>query len=148
MMDANSSGRSTLRILDGVRILVVEDNLFNTLAINAYLRHWGCDMDHASNGIEALQRLNPSHHLVLMDIHMPEMDGLEATHLLRLRGETLPIIALTADYTLDEQQDIYGGGFSAILYKPIKPRELLDQIQQFTGQPSSMADGVADELLP
>ncbi|WP_431217861.1 ATP-binding protein [Puia sp. P3] len=83
--------------LHGIQILLVEDNPLNVLVARTMLENNGAIVDVATNGEEALTALNPARHqLVLMDLHMPVMDGYEATILLRKRGETIPIIALTA----------------------------------------------------
>ncbi|GAB2798885.1 hypothetical protein GCM10027275_50740 [Rhabdobacter roseus] len=148
MYQINSTEPRSPYELSGIRILVVEDNPINTFALGAYLKRWGCVFDVASNGLEALQKLDSSFDLVLMDIHMPEMDGLEATRLLRLRGEILPIIALTADCTLDVQLDLYEGGFSAVQYKPIQPKNLLDLILHLRSHHPIGTLGIPDEIRP
>lgn len=83
----------------------------------------------ALNGQEALEKLDTSkHHLVLMDLHMPVMDGYEATQRLRERGETLPIIALTASLAKEIEGDAYKAGLDAIIVKPFNPDELRETI--------------------
>ncbi|WP_221394276.1 response regulator [Dyadobacter sp. NIV53] len=115
--------------LSGVQILIVEDNPMNVLVLKKFLRRWGAESEVAENGEEAVNKLDPSkHQIILMDLHMPVMDGYEATKVLRSRGETVPIIALTASVALDVEKDIYGIGINAIIFKPFIPDNLLQTI--------------------
>ena len=117
------------QLLAGSSILLVEDNLLNVKVATAFLQRWGAQVDVAFNGNEALQKLDSTkHHLVLMDLHMPVMDGYEATKLLRERGETMPIIALTASLAKEIEGDAYKAGLNAIIVKPFNPDELRETI--------------------
>ncbi|GAB3175698.1 ATP-binding protein [Telluribacter humicola] len=112
--------------LEDVHILIVEDNKMNVLVAQNFLKRWGATSDVAANGKEALTKLDPSRHdLVLMDLHMPVMDGYEATRLLRERGESIPIIALTASIAQEVEGRVYSIGFNDIVVKPFNPNELL-----------------------
>jgi CheY-like chemotaxis protein len=89
-------------------------------------------VDVAINGVEALEKLNPQlHSLVLMDLHMPVMDGYEATALLRKRGETLPIIALTASTPKEVESEAFAAGLNDVVVKPFSPDELYRVILQY-----------------
>ena len=111
------------------KILVVEDNEINRLAIKNMLMARGYDVVEASNGIEALERLK-SVSLILMDIHMPKMDGITATHLI-LEKVDIPIIVLTADVTSSAQTECLEAGALKILLKPIRNQELLSLIDEY-----------------
>jgi len=111
--------------LHGIHILLVEDNPLNVLVARTMLENNGAIVDVATNGEEALTALNPSRHqLVLMDLHMPVMDGYEATTLLRKRGETIPIIALTASTPKEVESEAFSAGLNDVVVKPFSPEEL------------------------
>jgi CheY-like chemotaxis protein len=89
------------------------------------LENNGATVDVAVNGKEALEMLDASRHrLILMDLHMPVMDGYEATILLRRRGETLPIIALTASTPKEVESEAFSAGLDDVVVKPFSPDEL------------------------
>jgi CheY-like chemotaxis protein len=116
-------------VLDGRRILLAEDDVRNIFALTAALEQEGTAVDIARNGKEALARLDqePSIDLVLMDIMMPEMDGLEATREIRKRNgsKSLPIIALTAKAMPDDRQQCIAAGANDYIAKPIDVEKLL-----------------------
>jgi len=112
-------------LLNNISILLVEDNPLNVLVAQTMLENNGARVEVATNGAEALERLDASRHqLVLMDLHMPVMDGYEATILLRKRGETLPIIALTASTPKEVESDAFAAGLDDVIVKPFSPDEL------------------------
>jgi signal transduction histidine kinase len=124
-----SNGRDSL--LRNVSILLVEDNPLNVLVAQTMLENNGALVEVATNGVEALERLDATRHqLVLMDLHMPVMDGYEATVLLRKRGETLPIIALTASMPKEVESDAFAAGLNDVIVKPFSPDELYRVILQ------------------
>jgi CheY-like chemotaxis protein len=113
------------QLLKGITVLLVEDNPLNVLVAQTMLENCGAVVDVATNGLEALEKLDATrHHLVLMDLHMPEMDGYEATVLLRKRGETLPIIALTASTPKEVESEALAAGLTDIVVKPFNPDDL------------------------
>nr|WP_272887037.1 ATP-binding protein [Phenylobacterium aquaticum] len=118
--------------LEGVSILVAEDNPINQAVARAILEAVGARIDTADNGAIALERLSGGgYDLVLMDVHMPVMDGVEA--LVRIRaGEAgepdLPVIALTADAMSGETQRLMAQGFDDVQPKPIQPMALVGAI--------------------
>ena len=121
------------RLLQGVTILLVEDNPLNVLVAQTILENSGAIVDVATNGEEALSKLDVSrHHVVLMDLHMPIMDGYEATRLLRERGVILPIIALTASTPKEVESEAFAAGLTDILVKPFNPDDLYRIILQHT----------------
>ena len=119
------------KTLSGINILLVEDNPLNVLVAQTMLENNGAIVDVATNGAEALDRLDSGRHqLVLMDLHMPVMDGYESTILLRKRGETLPIIALTASTPKEVESEAFAAGLNDVVVKPFSPEELYRVILQ------------------
>jgi signal transduction histidine kinase/ActR/RegA family two-component response regulator len=121
-LNAQPQQRNREEILRNQRILLVEDNRVNQLVASQVLKKLGIVVDVANNGQEAIDCLEKAqYNLVLMDIQMPVMDGLEATRRIRLdkRFKQLPIIAMSAGVTLDEQDRCTAAGMSAFLSKPI-----------------------------
>jgi signal transduction histidine kinase/CheY-like chemotaxis protein len=127
------------QLLRGIHILLVEDNPLNVLVAQTMLENNGARVDVAVNGAEALDKLDARiHQLILMDLHMPVMDGYEATVLLRKRGETLPIIALTASTPKEVESDAFAAGLNDVVVKPFSPDELYRVILQYV-QPVSIS---------
>lgn len=119
--------------MDGLNILVVEDNKINILVIEKHLETWGIGFDSAYNGKEAIEKLiKKSYDLVLMDLQMPVMNGFEAVQLIReLSGgvySKLPIIALTAADGQLLQEKIETAGFNSSLTKPFRSEQLYEKI--------------------
>ncbi|MEO6685746.1 MAG: ATP-binding protein, partial [Dyadobacter sp.] len=128
-----SIGRPEEKPLQNLNVLIVEDNRMNVLVINSFLKRWGAISDVAVNGQEALEKLDATRHqIVLMDLHMPVLDGYEATKQLRERGETLPIVAVTASVAPDVKEKMFAIGISDIISKPIDPEKLLGVIIEQT----------------
>jgi CheY-like chemotaxis protein len=118
--------------LQGISILVVEDNPFNIMVAQSLLERGGATVDVATNGEEALNMIQPEkYHLVLMDLNMPVMDGFEATRRLRARGVTLPVIALTASLPAEVEKDVQSAGLTDIVVKPFNPDELFRVILKY-----------------
>jgi CheY-like chemotaxis protein/signal transduction histidine kinase len=113
----------------GRRILLVEDDVRNIFALTSALQPKGADIEIARNGVEALRRLaaHPPIDLVLMDIMMPEMDGLVATREIRKRPAWthLPIIALTAKAMPDDRRECLEAGANDYIAKPISVDKLV-----------------------
>jgi len=115
----------------GARILIVEDNPFNQQIAYELLDQAGAIVALANNGREALDQLRlQAADLVLMDLQMPEMDGLTATRELRLRPETraLPIIAMTANAGADDQARCRDAGMNDVILKPFQPSQLYAKV--------------------
>ena len=127
------TGSLSVTATRGLRILVAEDNPINQVVAETMLAAVGIDVTLAASGAEALEKLRTqSFDLVLMDIHMPHMDGIEATTRIR-NGEAgahdIPIIALTADVMSGERDRLLGLGFDDLRSKPITPAALLGAVQ-------------------
>jgi len=125
--------RSREAIFEGRTILVVEDDVRNVYALTSALEPKGANIRIARNGREAIERLRegPPVDLVLMDVMMPEMDGLEATKAIRAipAFSDLPIIALTAKAMPDDRQECLAAGASDYLAKPIDVDKLLSMVR-------------------
>jgi signal transduction histidine kinase/ActR/RegA family two-component response regulator len=109
------------------RVLLVEDNPVNQLVAKGMLGKLGCDVIVAAHGVEALDQLeNREFDLVLMDCHMPVMDGYEASRQIRRSGRwpQLPIVALTANAMSEERERCRAAGMSDYLAKPFRREEL------------------------
>ncbi len=125
-------------VLEGRRILIVEDDVRNVFALNSVLEPGGARIEIARNGREALQLLERTQvrpesavDLVLMDIMMPEMDGFTAMREIRRRPEwsRLPIIALTAKAMRDDQERCLAAGANDYIAKPLDVDKLLSLIR-------------------
>ena len=123
-----------------MRILVAEDNPANRELIREILEVQGYEVLEAVNGLEALEQIEENlPDLVLMDIQMPLIDGLEAVSKLRRdeRFSKLPVIALTAYAMSGDEEKALMAGFDAYLPKPMDVKQLLLYVQQFTAQDHS-----------
>ncbi|MGY2956939.1 phospho-acceptor domain-containing protein [Pseudomonas sp. URMO17WK12:I10] len=116
------------------RILLVEDNPVNQLVAKGMLAKLGCQVELATQGVEALARLEEeAFDLVLMDCNMPVMDGYEATRRIRERGHWpgLPIVALTANAMPEERDRCRAAGMDDYLAKPFRREDLLAVVDRW-----------------
>ncbi|UCV23407.1 ATP-binding protein [Ferribacterium limneticum] len=123
------------------RVLVVEDNQINRKVVSAMLHKQGFAVEVAENGLEALTAISSGRRpdLILMDVQMPVMDGLEATRLIRdwendKALPRLPVVALSAAAFAEDQQRCLAAGMDDFLAKPINHAELLGMIGKWTGR--------------
>lgn len=120
------------RDLNGVRVLLVEDNELNRLLAATILKDWGIMISTAENGRVALEKLkHQDYDLVLMDIQMPEMDGYEATQYIRKNfgpKSSIPIMAMTAHAQLEEAEKCRNFGMNDYLSKPFNANDLYEKI--------------------
>jgi CheY-like chemotaxis protein/HPt (histidine-containing phosphotransfer) domain-containing protein len=137
---AEPAGRAKARIITRhslaesqkrrIRILLAEDNAINRKVALKTLEKMGYRADAVSNGVEAVQALaSRSYDLVLMDVQMPELDGMEATRRIRdpqsaVRDHAVPVIALTAHAMAGDREACLAAGMDDYLSKPIRPDEL------------------------
>ena len=121
--------RNREAVFERRRILIVEDDVRNVFALSSVLEPRGAKVEIARNGREALEHLrqNPGVDLVLMDIMMPVMDGLEATREIRKQPQfaKLPIIALTAKAMIDDREKCLEAGANDYIAKPLDVDKLL-----------------------
>ena len=127
------------------RILVVDDQPINLLALSVTLEKLGYSVRTAENGLEALDLVRKfDFNMVFMDIQMPHMDGYEATAAIRALGgrfETLPIIALTANATEDDRRRCLESGMNDYLPKPMPKDKLLALLDHYRTAPGDRAAG-------
>ena len=125
--NAFAETRTTLERIRGARILLVEDNALNQEVAQEFLSKGGLTVTLAGNGLEALNAMRRHEFdAVLMDLHMPAMDGLEATRRIRAlpAGRDVPIIAMTAAAMSQDRSASAAAGMNDHIAKPIDPREL------------------------
>ncbi len=132
------TARSRDKVFEGRRILLVDDDVRNIFALTSALEHKGAIVEIGRNGREAIERLEQHDDidLVLMDVMMPEMDGFEATRLIRQqpRWRKLPIIAVTAKAMKDDQHRCLQAGANDYLAKPIDLDRLFSLIRVWLPQ--------------
>jgi PAS domain S-box-containing protein len=124
------------RSLRGLRVLLTDDNAINRQVIKLFLAPQGCDISEATNGKEALDLIaRHEFDIVLLDVHMPVMDGKEAIQRLRAepRWKSLPVVALTADAMSGDREKYIALGMTDYLSKPVDQRELIAKIHQVMG---------------
>ena len=130
-----------------LRILVAEDNEINALLAVSMLRKEGHDIVHVENGVDAIDMITSSlasdnqiapFNIILMDVHMPEMDGMQATQEIRdllaasdAKLKHLPIIALTANAMTEDREHCLNAGMDDYLAKPIDKNELIELLEKW-----------------
>jgi signal transduction histidine kinase/CheY-like chemotaxis protein len=119
--------------LEGKNILVAEDNKINFFVANKFLMGWGITVTHAENGQIALDLLEKQDFdLILMDLHMPVLDGIEATRIIRKSDnqkiKDIPIVALTAAIMSESHDKIEDLKINDYVLKPFKPHDLFERI--------------------
>jgi len=127
----------TLKDLNGLRVLVVEDNEMNQLVATNILRLWKCYYKVAENGKKAIELFEKEDFdIILMDLSMPVMDGFEAAKKIRLNfpdnKKDIPIIAFTASAMVESREKVFSGGMNDYITKPVKPFELQQKISNLT----------------
>ena len=121
--------------LEGKKILVAEDNKINFFVVNKFLTGWGVKVTHAENGQFALDKLaEDMFDLILMDLQMPVMDGIEASRIIRNSEKqdvsSIPIIALTAALISENQEKFADLLINDYVLKPFKPQDLFERINR------------------
>ncbi len=118
-------------------ILIVEDNIVNRLVLTGFLDSMKCKIVYAENGAVALEQyISTPVDLILMDINMPVMDGIEATKRIRKieiekNAQRTPIVAVTARVDDDTKQDCNAAGMDGFVSKPIKPDFLIGVVSKW-----------------
>jgi CheY-like chemotaxis protein len=121
-------------VVQGLRILVAEDNEVNQLVISSLLVHLGHSCELADDGLEALAMVtSKTYDLVLMDIQMPNLDGMAAARRIRaLEGDVarIPIIALTANAMVEDRNAYIAAGMDDHVSKPVEAKEIAAAISR------------------
>ncbi|MER2494264.1 ATP-binding protein [Catenovulum sediminis] len=125
-------------ILEGALVLIAEDNEINQQIIAFHIESLGADITLANNGLEAVKAVeNCSFDLILMDIQMPEMDGLQATKLISQmpNGIDVPVVAMTANVSVEDKQACFAVGMRAHIPKPFEVNKLHHTLLQILSSP-------------
>ena len=130
MIDSPLAGAASFEQLQPLRVLVVEDNDVNQLVAHSYLARMGHDAVCVQDGFAALAAVQNSHYdVVLMDINLPHLDGVEATRRIRRLNDKqlaeIPIIAMSAQVAGDDIEDYLDAGMDCFLAKPVSPERLV-----------------------
>jgi CheY-like chemotaxis protein len=125
----------------GAKVLVVEDNLDNQKVLVHMLERYGCRVDVAGNGHEAVHATGQMvYDCLFMDCQMPDMDGYAATAMIRQReirtGQRVPIIALTASAMSSDRERCLAAGMDDYLSKPVKVQDLVTMLRKWTSFPA------------
>ncbi|MCF6230497.1 MAG: ATP-binding protein [Gammaproteobacteria bacterium] len=113
-------------------VLIAEDNPINSTLLIALLKQFKIGATLAETGKQAVELCNKAHFdLIFMDLHMPEMDGLEATALIKHKRPDLPIIATTADVLANANNALVNQGFDAVIEKPIDEQKLITCLNEW-----------------
>jgi len=116
-----------------INAVIAEDNYFNRLLISKILKKHQIQVFAACNGAEAVELVNRHQpDIVVLDVHMPVMDGLTATYEIRKRNEQVPILSLTANIIKSEHQKLADAGTNKVILKPINDKELISSIFELT----------------
>jgi signal transduction histidine kinase/CheY-like chemotaxis protein len=120
-----------LPVFDKLRVLIAEDNVVNMSVARKFLTKWGIEVHEAVNGLDAVEKFRRgSFDLVLIDLEMPEMDGITALSEIRKMKPSVPAIAFTAAVYEDMRIDLLKKGFMDVVPKPFRPEDLHNKIQK------------------
>ena len=137
-----------IQLFKDAHVLVAEDNSDNQVLIELLLRPFGVQVTMVDNGVKAVESaLLESYDLVLMDIQMPVMGGLEAVALMRNAGISSPVIALTANVMKEDIEGYLKGGFDATLAKPIQNKSFCQAINEHLGGKHAADNQTMDALI-
>ncbi len=129
------------------RVLIAEDSETNAMVAKKMLDRLGLDYQHVSDGAAAVDAaLTGAFDIVLMDVSMPVMDGLEATRVLRERGFEKPVIAMTAHALKGDKDEAMSSGMTAYLTKPVRPVALREALEQWL--PAQAVDAEQETVSP
>jgi CheY-like chemotaxis protein len=118
-------------------VLYVDDDRINRMVMQAMLRRVDITLDEASDGLEGLEKIEQSDYdVVLMDLRMPNMDGLTAIGHIRARGDGkahTPVVVVTADNSDSTRSDCLEQGANDVLYKPVSLERMIEVLATFAG---------------
>lgn len=134
-LDSNNT-TTTEKIIEGLHILVFEDNMLIQKIIEQRLKNWGCTVHVTNNGLAGMDYLLKNRvDLVLMDLRMPVMDGFQITQIIRESNNNhvkgIPIIALTGDFTINDKMKCNALGINDYILKPYSPNELFTTLYKY-----------------
>ncbi len=131
--ESKNAKKGTSKIdIRGIKALIVEDNEINTMVLKTFLVKWGVRIMEASNGLHAVELVKyHKFDVIFMDLEMPEMNGYDATKIIRANKNPVPIIAFTATLLEDMNVLMSQKGFNDYILKPFKPAELKNKIEKF-----------------
>ncbi len=113
--------------------MLADDAIENQRLISWYLQKAGAEVEVAQDGEEAIDKaMRGSHHLILMDIQMPGIDGYQATRILREKGYNRPILAVTAHALIEEKEKCLQAGCTDHFSKPIDAKRLIEQVTRYS----------------
>jgi signal transduction histidine kinase/CheY-like chemotaxis protein len=120
--------------LNGIKILVAEDNKINRMVLLTFLKKWNVQFTETVNGLQAMEEFSKTtYDLILMDLEMPEMDGYTAIKEIRKIDVSIPVIAFTAALYDNMGVDLKNMGFDDYLHKPFNPKDLYNAILKYSG---------------
>ena len=133
-------------LVAGKHVLIAEDNKLNVLLVSTILKKWNITFDVAYDGREALQLFEDHpYDIILTDIEMPEMGGIEFSQLVRANGNpnkaSLPILALTANVLKEDRDKYLSVGMTGVVLKPFSERNLIDNIAAALNQSNMLVNG-------
>jgi CheY-like chemotaxis protein/HPt (histidine-containing phosphotransfer) domain-containing protein len=134
-----------------LRVLLAEDNSINQKLAVVLLQKAGYSVDAVENGAQALEKVKANQYsVVLMDVQMPELDGLEATHLIReweqSTGQHIPIIAMTAHAMAGDRERCLDAGMDDYVSKPLEPKVLFSALDRWAQANGNISGEGADDL--
>ncbi len=128
----------------GARVLLAEDNPINAMLARALLVREGCEVEHVTDGEAAIEAVARGRYdLVLMDVRMPKVGGMEAVRTIRASGFVGPVVALTANAFEDDRRACLDAGMDDFLVKPLSPEALRRVLVRWTGPGWTDADAQA-----
>lgn len=129
-----------------INVLLVDDDEINRLVACTFLKKWDVEVTIATHGREALDLIKEKRfQLVMMDLHMPEMDGYECTKQIRAMDDAyfkqVPIVVFSASYTIDTKKKAMEHGMTDFMNKPFRAEELLEKISMYTNYGKAPSSG-------
>lgn len=124
-------------LLNGKRLLLVDDYPINQIVVSEFLSKWNVIIDSADNGIQALEKIEITNYdIILMDLQMPDLDGYETTIRIRAmknsKNSKIPIIALTASNVSEVKEKVLEAGMNDCISKPFEPEDLFTKLIKYT----------------
>jgi PAS domain S-box-containing protein len=131
----NTAGNKKLSPFNHLSVLVAEDNMVNQFILSKMLKDWNVNVEMVDNGRKLIEKLHQQNFdIILMDTHMPDMNGYQAAKAIRMDFEepkrSIPIISLSAAALDHEKEEAISAGMNDVLSKPFQPHELHDKIQK------------------